>query len=214
MMMVQYLLDRNQRARSPGSTRRRRSSSTPSSRSTLALEQERTVDEADLGTRWASPDGESDYVAEEFLQWFLKEQLEEESSMSDLLDTVERASETNILLAEAFLARERVAIGPGRSERPRRGRRSTVRRAPQRRPAGRRRIELRGVPAAAPTARREVVDAQLDQVGVPRASPSRPRPRRERVERLGPAGHLTAEDAQRHAGLGACRRDAAGYLAL
>ena len=28
--------------------------------------------------------------------------------MSDLLDTVKRASETNILLAEAFLAREQV----------------------------------------------------------------------------------------------------------
>ena len=51
---------------------------------------------------------ESDYVADQFLQWFLKEKLEEESSMSDLLDTVERASETKILLAESFLAREQV----------------------------------------------------------------------------------------------------------
>ena len=47
---------------------------------------------------------EGDLVGEQFLQWFLKEQLEEESSMSDLLATVERAAVANILLAEQHLA--------------------------------------------------------------------------------------------------------------
>lgn len=49
--------------------------------------------------------GEGDLVGEQFLAWFLKEQLEEMSSMADLLRTVERAAETNILLAEDYLVR-------------------------------------------------------------------------------------------------------------
>jgi ferritin len=44
-------------------------------------------------------------VAEQYMQWFLKEQLEEMSSMAALLRTVERASASNILLVEAYLAR-------------------------------------------------------------------------------------------------------------
>ena len=51
---------------------------------------------------------EGDLVGAQFLDWFLKEQLEEMSSMADLLRTVERAAETNILLAEAYLARTQV----------------------------------------------------------------------------------------------------------
>ena len=42
---------------------------------------------------------------EEAMHWFLKEQREEVSSMSDLLKLVERALESNILLAEDSLAR-------------------------------------------------------------------------------------------------------------
>ena len=50
-------------------------------------------------------------MGEQFLAWFLKEQLEEMSSMADLLRTVERAAETNILLAEAYLARTQIGDG-------------------------------------------------------------------------------------------------------
>jgi ferritin len=39
------------------------------------------------------------------MQWFIKEQVEEVSSMSDLLKVVERARD-NPLLAEEYLARE------------------------------------------------------------------------------------------------------------
>ena len=39
------------------------------------------------------------------MQWFIKEQVEEVSSMSDLLRVVERARE-NPLLAEEYLVRE------------------------------------------------------------------------------------------------------------
>ena len=46
------------------------------------------------------------------MQWFIKEQVEEVSSMSDLLKVVERAKD-NPLLAEEYLAREKVGGGEG-----------------------------------------------------------------------------------------------------
>jgi ferritin len=50
-------------------------------------------------------------VAEQFLQWFLKEQLEEVSSMSDVRTVVARAAELNLLLAEQQLASMQVGDG-------------------------------------------------------------------------------------------------------
>jgi ferritin len=44
------------------------------------------------------------------MQWFIKEQVEEVSSMSDLLAVVERSRE-NPMIVEEYLARER-ADGP------------------------------------------------------------------------------------------------------
>ena len=76
----------------------------------LALQQERQV--TDQIQRLATlARAEGDLVGEQFLAWFLKEQLEETSSMSDLLRTVERAAQTNILLAEDYLSRTQVGDG-------------------------------------------------------------------------------------------------------
>jgi len=52
----------------------------------------------------------------EVLHWFLQEQREEVASMSDLLSIVERASESNILLVEDYLARN--PVGGRGGERP------------------------------------------------------------------------------------------------
>ena len=49
---------------------------------------------------------ESDYTTDNFLQWFVQEQLEEVSSMSDLLNVVQRAGEGNLLRVEEYLARK------------------------------------------------------------------------------------------------------------
>ena len=46
-----------------------------------------------------------DYTSEQFMQWFIKEQIEEIATMSDLLRVVGRARD-NPLLAEEYLARE------------------------------------------------------------------------------------------------------------
>ena len=45
------------------------------------------------------------HVGAQFLDWFLKEQREEVASMSELLSIVTRAAESNLLLAEEYLAR-------------------------------------------------------------------------------------------------------------
>jgi ferritin len=47
------------------------------------------------------------YTADNFLQWFIKEQLEEVASMGQLLRVVQRAGEGNLLRVEEYLAREK-----------------------------------------------------------------------------------------------------------
>jgi len=54
---------------------------------------------------------ENDYITINFLQWFLTEQLEEVSSMDNLLKIVQRAE--NVLQADEYLARVGVKAMPG-----------------------------------------------------------------------------------------------------
>lgn len=54
---------------------------------------------------------ENDYITINFLQWFLTEQLEEVSSMDNLLKIVQRAG-TNLLQADEYLARVGVRTMP------------------------------------------------------------------------------------------------------
>ena len=48
---------------------------------------------------------ENDHTTQNFLQWFVTEQLEEVSSMETLLSVVRRAGESGLLTVEAMLAR-------------------------------------------------------------------------------------------------------------
>jgi bacterioferritin B len=52
-----------------------------------------------------------DYESEQFLHWFLEEQVEEEASMSDLLAVAERTREVPMLLEE-YLARDKPGARP------------------------------------------------------------------------------------------------------
>ena len=104
MMMVQYLLDAGERVTIPGIE-----APTPTFADTvepvaLALAQERRVT-AQINALAAAAREANDYAGEQFMLWFIKEQVEEVSSMNDLLRVVERARE-NPLLAEEYLARE------------------------------------------------------------------------------------------------------------
>jgi ferritin len=75
----------------------------------LALEQERRVTSQINGLAALAREL-GDYSSEQFLHWFIREQIEEVASMSDLLRVVERSRESP-MLAEDWLARER-ASGP------------------------------------------------------------------------------------------------------
>ena len=103
MMLVQYLLDSGEQVRIPAVTEPKNEFSDAVAPVALALEQEKRVTEQ-ISELAALAREESDLVGEQFLQWFLKEQLEEVSSMTALLATVERAASLNILLAEQHLA--------------------------------------------------------------------------------------------------------------
>jgi ferritin len=103
MMMIKYLLDANEPVEVPGVEAPQTSFPDPVAPVTLALEQEKRVTDQ-ISALAALAREEGDLVGEQFLQWFLKEQLEEVSSMSDLLSIVDRASKVNLLLAEQQLA--------------------------------------------------------------------------------------------------------------
>ena len=49
---------------------------------------------------------ESDFITDNFLQWFVSEQLEEVSSMDQLLRIIQRAGESNLLRVEEYIARK------------------------------------------------------------------------------------------------------------
>ncbi|MCB0212644.1 MAG: ferritin [Anaerolineae bacterium] len=69
----------------------------------LALNQELKVTEQ-INNLVAIAEAEKDYLTRQTLQWFVTEQLEEVSSMSDLLNIVRRAGD-NLFLIEDFLRR-------------------------------------------------------------------------------------------------------------
>jgi hypothetical protein len=75
----------------------------------LALDQERAVTAQFEALARAARD-EGDYIGEQFLQWFLSEQVEEVASMSTLLTIMDRAGD-NLFYVEDFLAREQVGDG-------------------------------------------------------------------------------------------------------
>ncbi len=72
----------------------------------LSLEQEEQVT-TQINALLSMAKAELDYTTDNFLQWFVKEQLEEVASMEQLLRVVQRAGEGNLLRVEEYLAREK-----------------------------------------------------------------------------------------------------------
>ncbi|MEA2286220.1 MAG: bacterioferritin [Solirubrobacteraceae bacterium] len=107
MMMVQYLLDAGVDPVIPGTGAPRCAFGDIVEPVAVALEQERRVSDQ-INTLAGVARENSDYASEQFMQWFIKEQVEEVASMSDLLRVVER-SRANPMFAEDFLAREQPA---------------------------------------------------------------------------------------------------------
>jgi bacterioferritin B len=109
MSIVQYLLDSDLRIVIPGVDDVRNDFSSVEDAVELALTQEKTVTSQITALARAARD-EGDYLGEQFMQWFLKEQVEEVASMSTLLTVVRRAGD-NLFHIEDFVNRELKAAG-------------------------------------------------------------------------------------------------------
>jgi bacterioferritin B len=106
MTMVQYLLDTEEEVRIPDIKSQQTHYDDVTGPVKMALEQEKRVsDEINDLFKLARDTG--DFPAEQFLAWFVKEQVEEVSSMNDLLNVCEQAKESPLLI-EDFLAREQI----------------------------------------------------------------------------------------------------------
>lgn len=107
LALVQYLLDIGQHVEIPGTGDVRNNFSNVRELIELALEQEKEVT-ADIRTLAKAAREEDDYTGEQFIQWFLKEQVEEVAAMSTLLNVVDRA-QGNMFDVEQFLHRESIS---------------------------------------------------------------------------------------------------------
>jgi bacterioferritin B len=106
MMMVQYLLDADEPAVVPGVDGPQTRFADIVAPVALALAQERRVSEQ-INALAALAREEGDYSSEQFMQWFIKEQIEEIATISDLLRVVERSKERPMDI-EDYLAREQL----------------------------------------------------------------------------------------------------------
>ncbi|MCK6628915.1 MAG: ferritin [Anaerolineae bacterium] len=112
MKLLHYLNDAGAKALVPATKEVKNHFETAAEAVELALNQELKVTDqinklVDLAVK------ENDHLTRQFLQWFVAEQLEEVSSMTDLLNVVKRAGEANLLLVEDFLARNPRADAEG-----------------------------------------------------------------------------------------------------
>ena len=111
MMMVQYLIDVDEEVRIPDIAAQQTRFDDAVAPVRMALEQEQRVGE-EINALFKLARELEDYKAEQFMQWFVKEQVEEVALMTDLLNVVERAGD-NLLLAEDYIAREQPGEGEG-----------------------------------------------------------------------------------------------------
>lgn len=104
LMIIRYLLDIEAEATIPGVAAPKNGFADLIEPVRIALEQERKVTQQ-FNELTSIARAANDFQGEQFLQWFLKEQVEEVSLMKDLLTVVERAKDRPLEIEE-FLARE------------------------------------------------------------------------------------------------------------
>ena len=111
MKMVSFLLDRDAKVDFGAIEQPRNDFPDHVAPISAALDQERRVT-VDISALFEIAREVRDYQSEQFLHWFLEEQVEEEASMSDLLAVAERTRQIPMLLEE-YLARETPGDRPG-----------------------------------------------------------------------------------------------------
>jgi bacterioferritin B len=104
MMMIQFLLDVGEKVEVPDIKAQPTQYEDAVSPVREALAQEEQVSSEIYGLFELAREVK-DYRAEHFMQWFVKEQVEEVALMGDLLNVVER-SQDNLLLVEEYISRE------------------------------------------------------------------------------------------------------------
>ena len=104
LMIVKYLLDIDAEVTIPGVAAPKNGFADIVEPVRMSLDQERRVT-GQFNELTAIARSANDFQGEQFLQWFLKEQVEEVSLMGDLLTVVERARDMPLEIEE-FLARE------------------------------------------------------------------------------------------------------------
>ena len=104
MMMVQYLLDADEDVVIPGVETPKSGFKDVVEPVQLALDQEKQVTEQ-INELTAIARAESDFASDQFMQWFIKEQVEEVAKMTDLLAVVTR-SKKDLEAIEDWVARE------------------------------------------------------------------------------------------------------------
>ncbi|MDH6282237.1 ferritin [Prescottella agglutinans] len=108
MMIIQYFLDRDITVELTGVDPAKSHFENTREPIALALAQEKAVTEEVVQlARTARDDG--DYLGEQFMQWFLKEQVEEVARMTTLLTIADRAG-SNLFNLEDFVAREMSSV--------------------------------------------------------------------------------------------------------
>jgi bacterioferritin B len=108
--MVNYLLDRDAEPDIGAVKAPRQSFGDHVEPISVALEQERQVT-VRISELFELARETRDYQSEQFIQWFLEEQVEEEASMTDLLAVAERTRDVPMLLEE-YLARDKPGERP------------------------------------------------------------------------------------------------------
>lgn len=116
MMIVRYMLDRDWPVQVPGVGEVDGAFHRPVEPIALALSQEKTVT-GQIETLFRAARAEGDVLSEQFMLWFLKEQVEEVAAMTTLLRIAERAGEDWFQIEE-HLAREQVGDGGDDSSAP------------------------------------------------------------------------------------------------
>jgi bacterioferritin B len=111
MMMIKYLLDTDAPVELGAVSAPQGGFSDHIAPIRLALEQEKTVS-GQIGDLFKVARDEGDYLSEQFVQWFLREQVEEVATMTELLDVAERVKDLPMTLEE-FIAREQPGGGKG-----------------------------------------------------------------------------------------------------
>jgi ferritin len=116
MMMVQYLIDSDAAVRIPGVPAPEVDFDDIVAPVRLAFDQEKRVTTA-INELTKIAREESDFASDQFMQWFIKEQVEEVSTMSALLTVVRRAQH-DVEAIEDYVLREHAGHGTDSSAPP------------------------------------------------------------------------------------------------